>query len=238
MNPGSVFCANCGSPLAPEARFCNVCGQAQPLAAEGAPQSRAAVEFVPRAGIRSSTGAWLSEGWTVIKGDLGAFALMGLLYLVINGLVPVIMQGPLAAGLELAVILKLVRGRVDFADMFKGFNYFVPTLVASLIISAFVFVGSLFCLIPGIVLAAMYLFTFLFIIDKRMDFWPAMQASHAVVKNDYFGFSLFVIAAGLINLLGVLACIVGLLITIPWTFAAITVAYRDLVGFESATAQQ
>jgi len=25
----------------------------------------------------------------------------------------------------------------------------------------------------------MFEFTYLFIVDKRMDFWPAMQASHA-----------------------------------------------------------
>ena len=61
----------------------------------------------------------------------------------------------------------------------------------------------------------MYKFTYLFIVDKRMDFWPAMQASHAVVKNDYFGFTMFLLLMVLVNLLGVLCCIVGVLVTIP-----------------------
>ena len=62
----------------------------------------------------------------------------------------------------------------------------------------FTFAGTLLCIIPGLVVAAMYKFTYLFIVDKRMDFWPAMQASHAVVKNDYFGFTMFLLlmAAG------------------------------------------
>jgi len=63
-----------------------------------------------------------------------------------------------------------------------------------------------------------------------------MQASHAIVKNDYFGFTMFLILAFLVNLLGVLCCVVGLLVTIPLTFAAITVAYKEIVGFEQRTA--
>jgi len=83
--------------------------------------------------------------------------------------------------------------------------------------------------------AAMYKFTYLFIVDKRMDFWPAMQASHAVVKNDYFGFTMFLLLAVLVNILGFLCCIVGMLVSIPVTVAAITVAYKELVGFDART---
>jgi len=66
-----------------------------------------------------------------------------------------------------------------------------------------------------------------------LDFWPAMQASHELVKKDYFGFTLFLVTLILINIGGLLVCFVGLLITIPLSFAAITAAYRDLVGFEN-----
>jgi uncharacterized membrane protein len=103
------------------------------------------------------------------------------------------------------------------------------------VIALFTFAGTLFCIIPGLVIAAMYKFTYLFIVDKRMDFWPAMQASHNVVKNDYFGFTMFLILMFLVNLLGVLCCVVGILITIPISFAAITVAYQELVGFDPQT---
>jgi len=91
------------------------------------------------------------------------------------------------------------------------------------------------CLIPGLVVAAMYKFTYLFILDKRMDFWPAMKASHGVVKNDYFGFTMFLVLLFLVDLLGVLFLVVGLLVAVPVTIAAVTVAYRDVVGFEAET---
>jgi uncharacterized membrane protein len=107
--------------------------------------------------------------------------------------------------------------------------------VAALLIALFTCLGTLACIIPGLVIAAMYKFTYLFIVDKRMDFWPAMQASHAVVKNDYFGFTMFLLLAVLVNLLGALCCIVGLLVSVPVTFAAITVAYKEIVGFDQRT---
>jgi uncharacterized membrane protein len=70
-----------------------------------------------------------------------------------------------------------------------------------------------------------------------MDFWQAMKASHAVVRNDYFGFTMFLILAFLLNVLGTLCLFVGLFVTIPVTFAAVTVAYREVVGFEPRTVQ-
>jgi uncharacterized membrane protein len=130
---------------------------------------------------------------------------------------------------------KLMGRRAEFSDLFKGFDYFVPALVASLIIAVFVLCGTILCIIPGLVVAAMYKFTYLFIVDKRMDFWPAMQASHEIVKRDYVGFTLFLILMALVNLLGVLCCIVGIFVTIPVTFAAITIAYKEIVGFEPRT---
>jgi uncharacterized membrane protein len=81
----------------------------------------------------------------------------------------------------------------------------------------------------------MYSFTYLFIVDKRMDFWPAMQASHAIVKQDYVGFTLFFVVGGLINILGMLACLIGVLVTMPILFAAQVAAYKDIVGFEPNT---
>jgi uncharacterized membrane protein len=56
-----------------------------------------------------------------------------------------------------------------------------------------------------------------------------------VVKRDYVGFTLFLILMALVNLLGVLCCIVGIFVTIPVTFAAITIAYKEIVGFEPRT---
>ena len=46
---------------------------------------------------------------------------------------------------------------------------------------------------------------------------------------------MFLLLAALGNILGALCCIVGLLVTLPMTFAAITLAYQEVVGFEPQT---
>jgi uncharacterized membrane protein len=225
-----MFCHRCGTQVNPDVQFCPSCGQAMssPLAS-GIP----APPWVPPVGIKATPGKWIGEGWEIVKQDMGTYVLITLIFVLLNG-VPFI-QGALIAGFHIYTMKKLMGRPAEFGDLFKGFNFFIPTLVASLLIGVFTFLGALACLVGALVVAAMYKFTYLFIIDKRMDFWPAMQASHAVVKNDYFGFTMFALLAVLVNCLGFLCCIVGLLVSIPVTFAAITIAYKEIVGFDPVT---
>ena len=194
-----------------------------------------AAPWNPPATVQVRAGHWISEGWALVQRDLGTYVLLALVLTLLSSAVPLILQGPLIAGFHIFVMKRMMNRRAEFADMFLGFNFFVPTLIASLLIWLFVSLGTLLCVIPGLVVAAMYKFTYLFIVDKRMDFWPAMQASHAVVKRDYFGFTMFLLLLLLVDLLGLLCCVVGVLVAIPVTVAAITIAYAEIVGFDPHT---
>jgi hypothetical protein len=193
------------------------------------------MEWTAPAGVHSQTGRWIGAGWKMVKEDLGTFFFMALVLSLISSAVPVILQGPLLAGFHIYCMKKLAGRRAEFADLFKGFNFFIPTMVASLVITCFTLLGLIAFVIPALVVAAMYKFTYLFIVDKRMDFWPAMQASHAIVKQDYFGFTMFLVALIGINILGALCCVVGVFVTVPISLAAITVAYQEIVGFDART---
>jgi len=100
-----------------------------------------------------------------------------------------------------------------------------------LIISAVIFI----CLIPMIYLSISWIFTLPLIIDKQMDFWPAMQASRKMVGKHWWPvFGLFVLM-GLLNIAGLLACCVGILVTIPiglgaWMYAYETIFSRPQTG--------
>ena len=228
-----MFCHHCGTQVPAGVQFCPNCGQSVGVA--GALGAAPPSTWTPPAGAKSQTGRWIGDGWRLVKEDLGNYVLLAIVFTILNAVVPLILQGPLLVGFHIFTMKKLAGRQPEFADLFKGFNFFVPALVATIVIGVFTFAGTLLCIIPGLVVAAMYKFTYLFIIDKRMDFWPAMQASHEIVKQDYFGFTMFLLAAAGVNLLGALCCGVGLLVTIPMTFAAITVAYREIVGFDEQT---
>ena len=229
-----MFCHKCGTQVSPDTQFCTNCGASMamsPPGLAGAP----ATPWTPPATVEVHAGRWISEGWALVTADLGNYVLLALVFSVLNSAVPVILQGPMIAGFHIFTMKKLMGRHAEFSDLFLGFNYFVPTLVASIVIALFVFCGFVLCIIPGLVVIAMYSFTYLFIVDKRMDFWPAMQASHAVVKRDYVGFTLFLVLLLLVGLLGLLCCIVGVFVAIPVTYAAITVAYKEIVGFDQRT---
>ena len=231
-----MFCHKCGTQVGTDAQFCPNCGEslrAAPSASGGAPPPA----WTPPVNVQARPGHWVDEGWQMVKADIGTFMLLMIVFVALNAVVPMILQGPLVAGFQIFCMKKLLNRRTDVADLFKGFNFFVPALVATLLIAIFTFCGTLFCIIPGLVVAAMFKFTYLFIVDKRMDFWPAMQASHAVVKNDYFGFTMFLLLMLLVDILGALCCIVGLLVAVPVTIAAVTVAYKETVGFDPRTAE-
>jgi hypothetical protein len=226
-----MFCQNCGSEMEPAAAFCAKCGSSQRIGG-GAGAMAPPPVFALRTGIKSDTGRWIGQGWETIQGDLGTFVLMTIVMLVINSVVPLLLHGATTVGFQAACKKKLRGLKPEVGDLFEGFQFFVPSLIAHIVVSILVFFGMIFVIIPGLVVAAMFSFVFLFIFDKRMDFSAAMSASHAVVKQDYVGFTLFAIALILLNIAGALCLFVGLLVTIPMTYAAVTVAYRDVVGFD------
>lgn len=183
-------------------------------------------------------GDWISRAWDMVTADLGPFIILGLIYLVIVGvtsslvIVEFVVLGPLAVGFFLVVFEK-IRGReVNIGDIAKGFNYFVPAVLSNILITVFTVIGFVFCIIPGFIIAALYLFTPAFILEQKLDFWEAMEASRKVVMQHLFELIIFVIILGLINLVGALLCGIGLVFTIPLTFAAMGLAYDDLVGIE------
>ena len=241
-----MYCQFCGAAIDAGAKFCATCGRAQ-LPAEAsavtepaAPPSAEEIPFSPPppiAAIRSAqTSKWISEGWQLMSGELAQIVLASLLGAVVANVTVGILAGAFAIGMNILLTRKLLYGRVDLGDLFKGLKYWLDGLLATIVVAIFVFLGSLLCFIPGLIVAAMYMFTFHFIFDKRLGFWDAMQASHNVVKQDYFGYTIFLVAVALLNILGVLACFVGVLVTIPWGHAAVTVAYRDAVGYDPSTA--
>jgi hypothetical protein len=228
-----MFCNKCGAQVGPGLQFCPQCGA--PTGPAVPPPPAALVQWTPPVGVKAQTGKWVSAGWSMVTADLGNFMLVTLIFVLVNSLGSIVTQGPLQTGFHLFCAKKLYGKNAELGDLFKGFDYFLASFVAALLIGIFVGVGIMLCIIPGLVVAGALKFTYLFILDKKMDFWPAIEASHNVVKNDYFGFTMFILVLGLINILGCLACIVGLLVTVPMSIAAITIAYQEVVGFEQRT---
>src|SRR5213075_2236657 len=75
----------------------------------------------------------------------------------------------------------------------------------------------------------------LLIIDKGLEFWTAMELSRKVVTRHWWHcFGLFLLA-WLVGFLGLLACGVGLFLTMPIAAGALVYAYEDIFGYRAPT---
>ncbi len=74
------------------------------------------------------------EAWEMIKGQFWTILAVTIVGMLIGSVVPIVLIGPMMCGIYL-VLLQTYEGRiVDFAQLFKGFDYFLPSLILAIII--------------------------------------------------------------------------------------------------------
>jgi len=185
-------------------------------------------------------GSCISRGWALVKANFWLLVGASFVSLLLAGgcgvpyigpAISLIIGGPMLGGLY-ALILKKIRGQsATFGDAFVGFSIaFVPLMLAHIVSGSLVMVGFLLLIIPGIYLVIAWQFTLALVIDKKIDFWPAMELSRKVVSQHWWVFFGLLIVSVLIILLGCVCCLVGVFIAIPVGLAAMMYAYEDIFG--------
>ncbi len=219
------------------ASFCPACGK---------PASRP--PSLSQSTLRRTTpplplGEYLKKGWELFKRYPGGFIGFVLVYLLIQialSIIPIVgrvaifvVSVPLFMG-NFIVSAKLLQGRTpQFGDFFLGFRFFVPLLLTALVGGLLILVGLLLLIIPGIYLGVSYLFAKILVVDRRLDFWPALELSRRSVQPIWFSMFGFALLLALVNLLGFIALGVGFLVTFPVSGCAVTAAYADIFGLQS-----
>jgi len=88
--------------------------------------------------------------------------------------------------------------------------------------------GFLLMLPPAIYLAVSWVFAAPLIVDKGLDFWPAMELSRKVAAKQFFSVFGLLVLCGLIVFAGIVALCLGIFVALPVALAAIAIAYDDL----------
>ncbi len=102
-------------------------------------------------------------------------------------------------------------------------------IIANLVRSIATVVGLLLLIIPGIIIALKLQFIDYLIVDKKMGF-EAFNKSWEMTKGVKWNLFVFGILLALINILGFLALIVGLFVTLPLSMVATAFVYKKLVS--------
>jgi uncharacterized membrane protein len=101
---------------------------------------------------------------------------------------------------------------------------------ASILLSLAIAIGFVLLIVPGIIFGLMFMFATLIVIEREAGPIDALNASNQLTRGHKWPLLGFVLLLVLINLLGVLALVVGLLVSIPVTTLAFVHAYRVLGG--------
>lgn len=140
----------------------------------------------------------------------------------------VVLGAVLELGL-LVVILKFVDGKKPkVAELFSTFPLFPYFIFASFLYVAVVFVWLLFFIVPGVILAiTLWPYEYL-IVDTKLRGWEMIRKSAEITSGVKGQLFLYGLAAIGINILGAMAFLVGLLVTIPLTMLSSAYIYRKL----------
>jgi len=175
----------------------------------------------------------LGRAWDLLKADfwpiVGVTALVTIILACAHSaFIGILVTGPLIGGLNWYLLKKLRGQPAGMAEAFAGFSSdFLQLFLGFLVVVLLVSVGTILCVLPGIYLAIAWQFTLLLIMDRKLEFWPAMEVSRKVISKNWWGFFGFAIVTALINTAGLACCGVGIFVTIPWTMLAFVCLYED-----------
>lgn len=200
-------------------------------------------------------GEALGAGWRIVRKNLGFLAGFVLLGLLVSGIPSVLSRVFNAEAPGLSTIFSLVSlllsvvvamgfitvrltlvdgGRASFRALLSNWPVFLKYVAGVIIYVLIVFCGLVLFVVPGIIWSIRFMFWSYHVVDGRMGPIEALKRSAEDTKGRKAHLFLLALVLFGINMLGLLALVVGFLITYPLTKVALAHVYRRLSPSEKA----
>jgi uncharacterized membrane protein len=194
-----------------------------------------------------SAGVALSYGWKKFQQNAGPIIGVILIQLVVQGALSVL--GRIAVhsliGSLLFNVLSIIVGAIvgigiyqmalmitagQPADIGRAFQFdrWGEWIIFSFVFGLMVGLGLLLCVIPGLLALAFFGLAPFYFIDGHMSLGEALTASRTAVTSRGLAFP--ILLSIIVGALGFIACIVGLIVTIPVAYIAVAYLYRYATG--------
>ncbi len=201
--------------------------------------------------VTDKFGDWIKDGFNLYKDNLGMLVIAFLIASILSICTAGLLLGPMSAGM-IVIVMKLIKKEQpppSIGDVFQGFQFFlssflfmlvwgVISVVIAMILMLIPCVGPLLNLAFILLLGTSLMFGLFLIVDQKMDFWTASKASFAMVQPSFFPFLGLFFVAGLLGQIGSVACGVGVVLTMPFFYTILGVAYSDVFAANGNTAQK
>jgi uncharacterized membrane protein len=160
----------------------------------------------------------VSTGFSRFKQNPVTHIVATLLVIFISGIGFGLLTGPMLVG-----YMRMLKGedegrKPEIADVFKGFDDFVPALLAVLVGSIIVSIGYMLCILPGMLLMAIIPTAAYVVATGEKDGIAALKSAWTAVKGNLLGAFLCMLVLGIIGNLGLILCFVGVFVTLPIAF--------------------
>jgi uncharacterized membrane protein len=155
----------------------------------------------------------LKAGWATIKDQYWLFVGISVVGMLVGSAVPLgILLGPMMCGIYLTLFKKRRGEPIEFGTLFKGFDFFGPSVVATLI-----------HLVPIVAIVVPAYFIFYIGIILSMVTQDPDNPNPAAVFGMFFGFAIFVLVI----------MILVTVVSIGFTFSYSLIADRKLQGLDA-----
>lgn len=191
----------------------------------------------------------IKSAWELVKKNARLVALLMVAFIgyqIVQGIVQGLFgQSILAALVSLAftvvtlfleigfikIVLKLIDGhKAEITELWAYPQYLLRMIGASILYTVIVVAGFILLIIPGIYLALRLQFYSYYIVDKNVPAIDSLRMSWKATEGNVINIFLFALLLIALNILGAIALLVGLLITIPVSFIAVSLLYRKLAA--------
>ncbi|WP_422925801.1 hypothetical protein [Singulisphaera sp. PoT] len=131
-------------------------------------------------------------------------------------------------GPMIRIACKQVRGiPIQFDELFNISDVFANLIVGSILAGLAVLVGLGCCVVPGLVIAGLLMFTLPLIVDGGLSPTQAIGQSFQALKGQWLQATLLHLVISFLASLGAACCGVGVLVTAPLYSLTVAVLYRD-----------
>jgi hypothetical protein len=166
-------------------------------------------------------GTCISAGIDGFKKNFLTHIVAVLLAAIISNISFGILAGPMMVGYMRLIRIEDEGGKAEIGDVFKGFDDFVPALLAVLVSGIIVSIGFMLCVIPGLLIMALVPTAAYLVAVGEKDGINAVRRAWRVVQENLIGAFLCSQVLMILGSLGAIVCGVGILVTMPVAFIGI-----------------
>jgi len=143
-----------------------------------------------------------------------------------------ILIAPLWLGLFKGIRTEAELSTAEIGAVFSGMGEALPALLNNAVATVILVVGFMLCLLPGIALAPLMWMTMYFLALGATEGIDPVKKSLNLLKDNPV-IILWNLVLGLVAMVGVLACCVGLLVTVPVAACAFFMMCRQAEGTQA-----